>query len=163
MPFLIFLYIPEPLFNRLLASLIWSWRIWTQSLGPGSLSTWLAVQYFSVKTEIKRYHLFETCHQKWKKGDGENFNQNTWNYSIVRNNLIAKCRILRIKPNSAFHKFIIQKWLGCKSITGMASLLHIKSCPREMFYTWYLHEFHTKRWQKSNSVLRTSLRCSRHL
>lgn len=56
--FLIFLYIPEPLFNRLLASLIWSWRIWTQSLGPGSLSTWLAVQYLSVKTEIKRYHLF---------------------------------------------------------------------------------------------------------
>ena len=47
------LFIPEPLFNLLLASLIWSCRICTQSLGPGSLSTWLAVQYFSVKTERK--------------------------------------------------------------------------------------------------------------
>lgn len=57
-------YIPEPLFNLLLASLIWSCRICTQSLGPGSLSTWLAVQYFSVKTERRWGILLNTLTNK---------------------------------------------------------------------------------------------------
>lgn len=61
---------------------------------------------------------------------------------------------MRINLNSAFHKFTIQKWLGCINITGMASLLRIKTCPREMFYTWCLHEIHTKWSQKNNSALR---------
>ena len=46
-----------PLFNLLRASLIWSCRIWTQSLAPGSFSILFAVQYFSVKTTHTHAHV----------------------------------------------------------------------------------------------------------
>lgn len=67
------IFIPEPLFNLLLASLIWSCRICTQSLGPGSLSTWFAVQYFSVKTERKHeivLHILTTTNRCRTKQEG---------------------------------------------------------------------------------------------
>lgn len=45
----------RPLFKRRRASLIWSWRIWTQSRGPGSFSILFAVQYFSVNTSLRQW------------------------------------------------------------------------------------------------------------
>lgn len=53
-------YFYQPLFKRRRASLIWSWRIWTQSRGPGSFSILLAVQYFSVNATLRQKQWYET-------------------------------------------------------------------------------------------------------